>query len=257
MAGATAALVLLLTGGEVFGAGKPANEIVLVPLKAIYLVTRDTNVRAKPATKSQQIGKLKKGQKIKPLGMAKGTGWIAVRIGNGETGYVYFKMMAPMIDGALKSALKGKLSRTGAPDCRYRINFKGKSEVEADVQRISDYSVAFKCTADKKLLDFNAAMFLTELPYREASTGTYQINVDLRQMPVEEKDDDVLSVTVLFEPEKSKISFDVLTDAGFSSGEKIKPEKAATVSDALKGAVSMAYRSWGKKAWDQLTLEAP
>ncbi|MFP6734785.1 MAG: SH3 domain-containing protein [Rhodospirillales bacterium] len=228
---------------------KPA-PVTIVPEKAPYVILRDINVRRRPDTKSKRIGRFKKGTLIQSTGRARGTGWIQVRTDKIQVGFVYSAMVAPLIDGALKSNIEGRLARPGLLACRYTIEFEGKSQIEKELQRTADYAVPFACTLAGKPLNFTATMFLTELPYRESGPPIYQINVDLRDMPLE--GEDVLTVIALYNTKKAQVSFDTVNDKSFGSGAKIAPKNAAGLDAALKAAIEIAYASWGKAAWEQL-----
>jgi hypothetical protein len=226
------------------------KEAVVIPEKAPYVILRDINIRGRPNTKSKRIGRFKKGALIHSTGRAKGTGWIQVRTKKGRPGFVYSKMAARLIDGTLKTKIEGRLAGPGPLRCRYTIEFEGKSQIEKELQRTADYGVPFECTGAGKAMNFTATMFLTELPYRETGPAIYQINVDLRDMPVE--GEDVLTVIALYNPKKSQVTFDAVNDKSFASGAKIAPQNAPGVDAALKAAVTIAHAAWGKAAWDQL-----
>ena len=44
-------------------------------LSGSYLVLKDVNVRAKPATGSKRIGRFKSGERVEAIGRVKGPGW--------------------------------------------------------------------------------------------------------------------------------------------------------------------------------------
>jgi hypothetical protein len=230
-----------------------AKPVTIIPEKAPYVILRDINIRSRPETKSKRIGRFKKGSLIQSTGRAKGSGWIAVRTDKGKNGFIYFKMAAPLIDGSLKSNIAGRLAAAGLPACGYVIEFEGKSRIENELQRTADYNVPFECTRQGKPLNFTATMFLTELPYKESGPAVYQINVDLRDMPLE--DEDVLTVIVLYDKDKKQVAFDTVNDKSFASGTKIAPKKTPSHGAALKAALAIAYAAWGKAAWDQLSRE--
>lgn len=232
---------------------KPAPEAkpaTIVPEKAPYVILRDINVRDRPDTNSKRIGRFKRGALIQSTGRAKGTGWIQVRTSQNQMGFVYSKMAAPLIDGALKANIEGRVANPGKSTCRYTIEFEGKSRIAKELQRTADYTVPFECTADGAPLNFTATMFLTELPYKDTGPAVYQINVDLRNMPLE--GEDVLTVIALYSPEKAQTNFDTINDKTFASGAKIAPKSTARLDAALKAAVEIAHAAWGKAAWDQL-----
>jgi|GEM_PF-784017 hypothetical protein len=229
---------------------RKAKPVAIVPEKAPYVILRDINVRGGPNTKSKRIGRFKRGTLIRSVGRARGTGWIQVRTNKNQLGFVYSKMAAPLIDGALKSKIEGRAAGPGKLACRYVIEFEGKSRIERELQRTADYAVPFACRAGGAPLNFTATMFLTELPYKESGPAVYQINVDLRNMPLE--GEDVLTVISLYSPKKAQTKFDTVNDKTFASGAKIAPKSTASLDAALLAAVEIAHAAWGKAAWDQL-----
>lgn len=232
---------------------KPASKakpVTIVAEKAPYVILRDINVRGRPNTKSKRIGRIRRGTLIQSTGRARGTGWIQVRTDKDQLGFVYSNMAAPLIDGTLISKIEGRVAGPGKLACRYTIEFEGKSRIEKELQRTADYAVPFQCTADSAPLNFTATMFLTELPYKESGPPVYQINVDLRDMPLE--GEDVLTVISLYSPKKAQTKFDAVNDKTFASGAKIAPKATRRLNAALKAAVEIAHTAWGKSAWDQL-----
>jgi len=223
----------------------------IVPEKTTYVILRDINIRTRPETKSKRLGRFKKGALIQSIGRAKGTGWLQVRTVEGKSGFVYSKMAAPLIDGSLKSKIKGRLTGPDGTACRYTIEFEGKSQIEKELQRTADYAVPFECNVSDQPVRFIATMFLTELPYKETGPALYQINVDLRNMPLE--GEDVLTVITLYNPKKSKVSFDTVNDSTFAGTTKIESKNATGLAAALKAALEIAHAIWGKAAWEQLT----
>jgi hypothetical protein len=229
---------------------RKAKPVTIVPENAPYVILRDINVRGGPDTKSKRIGRFKRGALIQSTGRARGTGWIRVRTDKNQMGFVYSKMAALLIDGALKAKIGGRVAGPKKLVCRYTIEFEGKSRIEKELQRTADYTVPFQCTADVAPLNFTATMFLTELPYKESGPPVYQINVDLRDMPLE--GEDVLTVISLYSPKKAQTKFDAVNDKAFASGAKIAPKATSRLDAALKAAVEIAHAAWGKAAWAQI-----
>ncbi len=233
----------------------PFANIKLSPSAKTFLVLKDVNVRAAPKTKSERVGRLGKKEQVKAAGKAKGTEWVAILKNGKNFGFVYGTALVPMIDGRLLGPLKGNLEaiKKGGeklPPCHYKIQFEGKVKVEGDMQIMSDYQLAMQCDYEKKTLKFNAAMFITELPYLDAQKPIYQINVDLTNIPFE--DEDVFAVTVLYHALKNEIIFEAVNNETMMAPGKIANKKVSNLSAALKGAVAMAHQSWGPKIWAEL-----
>jgi hypothetical protein len=229
---------------------RKAKPVTIVPENAPYVILHDINVRGGPDTKSKRIGRIKRGTLIQSAGRARGTGWIQVRTDKDQLGFVSSKMAAPLIDGVLKSNIEGHAAGPGKLACSYTIEFEGKSRIAKELQRTADYAVPFECTSDNVPLNFTATMFLTELPYKESGPAIYQINVDLRDMPLE--GEDVLTVISLYSPKKAQTNFDTVNDKTFASGAKFVPKSTARLDAALKAAVEIAHAAWGQATWDQL-----
>jgi len=236
-------------------AADPFGKFKLSPAAKTYLVLKDVNVRSGPKTKSKRLGRLRKKEQVTAVGKAKGTEWIAIQKDGKNFGFVYGTALVPMIDGTLSAPLNGNLkaqNKNGkkTPPCHYKIHFEGKVKVEGDLQITSDYRLAMQCDHRKKTLKISAAMFLTELPYLDTRKPIYQINVDLLNIPFE--DEDVFAVTVLYHALKNEISYAGVNNETMKAPGKIGKKKVSDLSAALKGAVSMAYQSWGPKIWTEL-----
>ena len=230
-------------------------KIKLTPAAQIFLVLKDVNVRAGPKTKSARVGRLRKKTQVAASGKAKGTEWVLIKKDGKNFGFVYGTALVPMIDGRLSKPLSGNLEaqkiagRKLAP-CHYTIQFEGKVKVEGDTQITSDYRLAMECDYKKKTIKLNATMFLTELPYLDNRKPTYQINVDLFNIPME--DEDIFSSTVIYHTLKKQITFEGVNKEDFKAKSKIAKMKAPDLAAALRGAVAMAHQSWGIKIWAEL-----
>ncbi|MBT3915283.1 MAG: hypothetical protein HOF23_02860 [Rhodospirillaceae bacterium] len=236
-------------------AADPFEKVKLTPAAKTYLVIKDINVRQKPLTKSKRVGRFKQKSIVQAVGKAKGTEWIAVKKDGKNFGFVYGTALVPMIDGKLTQPINGNLSaktigKMKLPPCHYKIHFEGRVKVEGDLQITSDYQLPVQCDFKKKTLKFTATMFMTELPYLDNRKPIYQINVDVHDIPME--DEDVFSSTILYHILKKEITFDGVNKEDMRSDGKIAKMKAASVIEALKGAVAMAHQSWGPKIWAAL-----
>jgi len=247
-----AAAVLLSIPGAAQSQNKDTKFLgqTLTKSAPTYLVLTDVNVRKAPLTKSPRVGRFRKGVRIDAAGKAKGTNWVAVRKDGKEMGFIYATALAAVLDGSLAQPVKGKLSGSGQPDCDYVIRYEGRSKVEGDVQVISDYFAEFTCKQDGKPISFSATMFLTELPYRSLKTEVYQINVDLPK--VSNDDEEVMSVTSLYDHTKSEVSFEAVSIASMAKGQPKSKKKADAIPAVLTSAVEFAHQVWGPRVWKTL-----
>ena len=249
------ALLLGLMITTTVHAADPFEKIKLMPAAKSYLVIKDINVRQKPLTKSKRVGRFRKKSIVKAFGKAKGTEWIADKKDGKNFGFIYGTALVPMIDGKLTKPINGNLNaktigKMKLPPCHYKIEFEGRVKVEGDLQVTSDYQLPVQCDYKKKTLKFTATMFITELPYLDNRKPVYQINVDVHDIPME--DENVFSSTVLYHFLKKEITFDGVNKEDMRNAGKIAKMKAASVIEALKGAVVMAHLSWGPKIWTAL-----
>jgi hypothetical protein len=234
----------------------PFKAYKLSPSVKTYLVLRDVNVRAKPMNKSMRVTQLKKNERVSAVGKVRGTRWIAVRKKKKNIGFVYNKALMPVINGGLlKSISSNKLDSeeddSKLSPCHYKIKFVGKLNVKGSLQVTSDYNLEMECNHKNKRIKIEATMFLTELPYLENALPIFQINVDLYDIPI--GTEDMFSTTVLYHALENRITFDGVNKKHLKSNKQILEKKAADVSSALKGAVSMAHQSWGPIIWSDLS----
>ncbi|MFQ5763617.1 MAG: SH3 domain-containing protein [Rhodospirillales bacterium] len=247
-----AALVIALSVGAAGAAEKKTTTFLgqaVTPLKGTYLVVKDVNVRAKPATKSKKVGSYKAGERINVVARAKGA-WVAVRDGGKDVGFVYDRVLMPLIDGTLTGDLTGKVEAQAGPACEYRIRFVGKSPVEGQLFEIADYDVLWKCTLDGKPIKFRTPMFITEAPYQLNQKRIYQVSVDV--LDLYDGVEDVFSTITLYDQEKGRVAFDSVSLEKYGRAPKTKEAKAGTVAEALDGAVRIAVSSWNRQAWTDL-----
>jgi hypothetical protein len=226
----------------------------MLPTLPRYLVLRDAFVRALPDNAAERIGGVAKGQRIAVQGKvivpkAKDAHWVAIRLRDGRTGYVFGTQLLPVIDGTLRAPLIVSLAAPERPDCRATVTFTGKSDVADDPQQTADYDVEFACLWKGAPLSFTAGMFITELPFQDRR-DVFQINIDLWDMRV--NDEEVLSVTALYDPMAKRVAFESVNDETLADGKGVEPRPADDVPGALGAALAIAHRVWGERAWEIL-----
>ena len=246
---ALAVAVVSAAGSPAFAADSP-EKVELVPPATVYLVLQDANIRVAPDTKASRVGNVKKGTRIESAGKAKGTDWVSVKQDGHVIGFVYASVLAAAIDGRLKRDLVGEEAGSTGPRCRHRVHFEGKSRVEDEPVETSDYRVTFVCRSDARDFEFDATMFITEIPYRTSKKDVYQINVDIPE--IADTVEQVLSVTVMYDTNAGEVVFDTISDPEMSSAVPTKKQNAQTVTEALSGALAIAVSAWGPNVWKRL-----
>ncbi len=221
------------------------------PYNGTYVVLRDVSIRSLPKTKSKRVGSYKSGRRIQVVGFARGA-WVAVREKGRDVGFVYEKVLLPLIDGTLARDLAGKASAKGKPatECRYIISFVGKSAVEGQVFEIADYDIIWDCTRGKRKIKFRTPMFITEAPYQLSQKRVFQITVDV--LDLDRGYDEILSTFVLFNMEKGFVLYDGVSIKKYGNVPATKNVPAKTVPEALKGAAIISLQTWNKAAWADL-----
>ncbi len=221
------------------------------PRPGPYLVMKDVNVRAKPKTTSKRVGKLKKGDRVQGVGQAvKGT-WIGVQRDGTDLGFVYSPILMPLIDGVLKQNLTGMALTGDGTSCRYTVTFEGMGEVQGALFQTADYEIEFQCLYNGRYYSFTAPMFITEAPYQlSAQNPVYQISIDI--LEVEEGYDEVFSTAFLYRLLKDRVVYDGASLKGYARTLEVKEKPAASVAEALAGAVEMAVAAWNEKVWEAL-----
>ena len=238
----TAGCILsMIVLGLSFTWGCPAGAQTGKPPSVRYLAIKDVNLRAEPTTKSAKKGKLKKGQTVEALGLTKG-GWLNVKQGEGGNSFVYISYLVPLIDGSLKSDLKGKVFAAEGASCAYAINFAGKSAVPDEFFNTADYDISWRCRHQGKDIPFDAFMFITEAPYALSRDRIYQISLDVRE--VGDGVEGAFSTIVLYNTEKKRVVLDSVSLAKFARPSPAKERPAASVSEALTGAAELAFGAW-------------
>ena len=216
----------------------------------IYLVTKDVIVRDKPANQGGRAGSLKEGERIEVFGRTTGN-WLAVKKGDKRLGFVYAPVLMPLIDGAIDKDVTGKAAIGRGAHCMFTIHFEGRSEIEGELLQTADYDVAYRCENEGKKFTFNGPMFITEAPYQASSKPVYQVSVDL--LDIAEDPDHVFSTVVFYDRDAGEVKLDSVSPPEFAGKATLTRKPAATVAQALAGAVEIALAAWGDRVWDTLT----
>ncbi len=222
--------------------------IAVEPVSRDYIAAKSVNFRAGPSRKSDKKGALKRGRRVRGVGIS--GGWIAVTEGGNDLGFVHSDFLMPLIDGTLKKPIEGKAKGTGGRTCDYVVRFEGKNAVEGEAFETSDYSVRFSCRAGGRDVKFPAFMFITEAPYQLGKDPVYQINVDVTEVGGEYEE--VLSAIFEYRQDKKAVRFDSAPLKEFSRTPAVKKRSADSIPKALAGAVEMAVGTWNAAAWKKL-----
>ena len=161
-----------------------------------FLALKELNVRNKPMTKSKRLGQIKKGERVEVLGRVGRTQWFIIKQDGKAKGFVYKKLLAPVLDGSITEPLTGKLGYGTFPLCTYILTFKKKESINNSLQVISNYLVNFSCQDGKKIFSFEVDMFLTELAYLYKKKYIFQVNLDIPN--VLDKTGERISITNLY-----------------------------------------------------------
>jgi hypothetical protein len=254
---ALAAVIFLTFAGVSVHAAEDGPKtfmgVKVKPHKGTFLVLKDVNVRAKPKTKSKRVGSYKTGQRVKVV--ARAGGWVAVRKDGKDQGFVYDKVLIPLIDGALFKDLVGQVLVKGGANCEYIIHFEGKSPVEGQPFEIADYDVFWDCLLGKRKVKFRTPMFITEVPFQMGQKRIYQVNIDI--LDLEGGYEEIFSTIFLYDQDKARIVFDGVSIKKFGKTPEKKEAPANSVAEALTGAVRIALTAWNKAAWSDLIKNAP
>jgi len=222
------------------------KDFELKPSSGQYMVMRGANVRAKPETKGQKIGTVKKGSRVEAVGWAKGA-WMAVRKNGRDLGFVYANFLVPLIDGALNDDINGKVAVAGGGSCRYTVHFEGKSVMADEPFEIADYTITFRCESRGKKFEFSADMFMTEAPYQLSQKPYFQITIDLRE--VSDSLEESFSTNMMYRRTDGKVVFDSVNQATLQAKTKNLEAAADDVKAALSAAVEISARAWNAKVW--------
>ena len=216
-----------------------------------FLALRELNIRSKPMTKSKRLGRIKKGERVEVLGRVGRTQWFIIKQDGKAKGFVYRKLLAPILDGSISESLTGKLGYGTFPLCTYILKFKKKESINNSLQVISNYLVNFSCQDGKKIFSFEVDMFLTELAYRYKKNYIFQVNLDIPN--VLDKTGERISITNLYH-----IKEGVLEPLSHSnpiiSSKNQKISKYNSVEKVLRSAIVNSYMKWGHDTWKKIIL---
>ncbi|MBL4692869.1 MAG: SH3 domain-containing protein [Magnetovibrio sp.] len=227
--------------------------VEIVPMSGLYVVNKDVNVRKGPDTKFKRVAGLKEGTHVRVIGKPKGTSWLAVSL-NGETlGFVFSKMLIPVVDGSLDEQFLGSYSSPDGVACGYRFRFESKNKVEGASFDAADYEVRFRCASQKGAASFYAHMFLTEGPVIERK-GLHLIGLDVRS--IGDGIEKFLTTRYLYDPKTGKMTFNGHSMPIFALPPKIQTFETTSVKDALKQSLEASIASWTPKAWETLFTKA-
>jgi len=228
-------------------------EHEVVPTAGEYVVTNDVNVRNGPSTAFKRIAGLLSGDRVRAVGKSEDGDWMAVSKDGETLGFVFMKMLAPVVDGALDEQFLGSyMSQNSDEDgvaCDYRFRFERKVDVEGAEFQTADYEIRFRCASQKGASIFYGHMFLTEGPVNERK-GLHLIGLDVRS--IGDGLYQFLSTRYLYHPKSGKMTFKGHSLPRFAHPPKVQDFKTKSVKDALKQALEASIDSWTPQAWDML-----
>ena len=214
-----------------------------------FLALKELNVRSKPMTKSKKLGQIKKGERVQVLGRVGRTQWFVVKQDDKPKGFVYRKLLAPVLDGSIAEPLKGKLGYGTFPLCTYTLTFKKKESINNSLQVISNYLVNLSCQDGKKIFSFEVDMFLTELAYRYKKTYIFQVNLDLPH--VRDENGERISVINLYNIKEGVL--EPLSSSDFQASFKNqKKSEYTSIEKVLRSAILNSYMRWGHGTWKKI-----
>ena len=214
-----------------------------------FLALKELNVRNKPMTKSKRLGRIKRGERVEVLGRVGRTQWFAVNPDGKAKGFVYRKLLAPVLDGSIAEPIKGKLGYGAFPLCTYTLTFKKKESINNSLQVISNYLVNFSCQDGKRIFSFEVDMFLTELAYRYKKTYIFQVNLDIPN--IRDETGERISVTNLYNIKEGVLEPLLSSDSQVSSKNQKKSEYTS-IEKVLRSAIINSYMKWGHGTWKKI-----
>jgi len=225
----------------------------VVPTAGLYLVTKDVNVRGGPDTTFKRIAGLLSGDQVRAIGKTQDGAWMAVAKDGVTLGFVFAKILSPVVDGALKEQFVGSFlsAKDGANDvaCDYRFRFERKADVEGAAFQTADYEIRFRCASQKGAALFYGHMFLTEAPVK-SRTGQHLIDLDVRS--IGDGLEEYLSTRYLYSPKSGKMVFDGHSLPRFAIPPQVQDFSTTSIKDALRQALEASMASWTQAAWDIL-----
>jgi len=227
--------------------------VELEPLSGVYVVTRDVNVRGGPDTSTKRVAGLKAGERVRAIGKTAKNSWIAVSKDGETLGFVFAKMLMPVINGALDEQFLGSYSSPNKGNdsvaCDYRLRFERKTKVEGANFQTADYEVRLRCASSKGAASFYGQMFLTEAPVVERNT-LYLISLDVRS--IGDGIEEFLTTRYYYDPNSGKMTFNGHSLPRFANPPKSQEFQTKSIKDALQQAVEASIASWTPKAWETL-----
>lgn len=219
------------------------------PMSGLFVVTNDVNVRKGPDTKFKRVKGLKKGTHVRAIGKPKGTSWIAVSQDGETLGFVFSKMLMPVVDGTLDEQFIGSFASAEGVACDYRFRFERKVKAEGASFDTADYEVRFRCASSKGAASFYAHMFLTEGPVITRK-GLHLIGLDVRS--IGDGIEKFLSTRYFYDPKTGIVTFNGHSLPRFATPPKTQKFQTTSVKDALKQTLEASIDSWTPKAWETL-----
>jgi len=221
------------------------------PMSGLFVVTKDVNVRKGPDTKHGRVAGLKAGERVRVIGKPKGASWVAVSKDGETLGFVFAKMLVPVVNGALDEQFMGSYTSKGdnGVACEYRFRFERKIKVEGAEFQTADYEIRFRCASSKGAATFYAHMFLTEAPVIERK-GVHLIGLDVRS--IGDGIEEFLTTRYFYDPKTGKMTFNGHSLPRFALPPKIQAFETTSIKDALKQSLEASVASWTPKAWETL-----
>lgn len=228
----------------------------VVPMTGEYVVSKDVNVRSGPSTKFKRIAGLLAGERVRAIGKSEEGDWMAVSKGGDTLGFVFLKMLAPVVDGTLNEQFVGSYMANNDNEdgvaCDYRFRFERKVDVQGAEFQTADYEVRFRCASQKGASIFYGHMFLTEGPVKERQ-GLHLIGLDVRS--IGDGVQEFLSTRYLYHPKSGKMTFNGHSLPRFAHPPKAQEFATKSIKDALKQALEASMASWTPAAWDALLAQ--
>ena len=240
---------------EVPDQGHDAVEVMgheVDPMTGVYVATDDVNVRGGPGTDFKRVDGLKDGDRIRAIGKSKDGKWIAASKDGETLGFVFARILKPVIDGTLGEQFFGSYmhqTKQGGIACDYRFRFDGKVKVEGDSFSTSDYEVRFRCASQQGARIFYAHMFLTEAPVKSKS-GEHLIGLDARS--IGDGMDEYLASRFLYQPKNGKMKFNGHSLPRYANPPKTQEFDTKDIKDVLVQALESSIDSWTDAAWEAL-----
>lgn len=208
------------------------------------------NVRQTPNPQGTVVGKLSLNDIVEGLGRVKNAPWWLIAKDGAPYGYVYQNSLLPLFDASLSDPLNGKLDLTQNKrgKCDYTITPLGRSKEEEIVFISFDYGVHFDCHFKGTKFQFDAMMFMSEVPLEPGRAPVYQINLDITEIATGYEE--FLSASVLFEKSKKRVKPDGVSLKDFQTKAEIPPKEAKKIDEILRAALEIQMASFNVKAWN-------